>query len=130
VRAELALYGHRRRRGDIAAALEPVGLEFDANVRVGDLHAADRLLLGVALAAIGRPAFLVVDDLHEDLTPAEHELAMARLRELTRGGTTIVAGSLDPALSSRADVVLELSPNGRPAGSVPTTHPEADHALV
>jgi hypothetical protein len=55
---------------------------------------------------------------------------MARLRELTRGGTTIVAGSLDPALSSRADVVLELSPNGRPAGSVPTTHPEADHALV
>ena len=151
VRAELDLYGLGRKRGDVAAALEPVGLELDARVRVGDLHAADRLLLGVALAAIGRPAFLVVDDLHEDLTPAEHELALARLRELTRSGTTIVAGSLDPALASRADVVLALSPNGRPAGGGPcaaeldgaraansphptdtvaTTLPEADHALV
>ena len=96
-------------------------------------------------------AFLVVDDVHEDLTPAEHELALARLRELTRGGTTVVTGSLDPALASRADVVLALGPDGRPvavgprgaesddslavgtprpSGSVPTARPEADHALV
>ena len=114
VRAELALHGKRRTRADVALALAPVGLGLDARVKVGDLHAADRLLLGVALALIGRPPFLVVDDLHEDLTPADHEIALARLRELAHDGLTVVAGSLDPSLAAHADVVLWLDADGRP----------------
>lgn len=115
VKAELALHGKRRSRADVALALAPVGLELDARVKVGDLHAADRLLLGVALALIGRPPVLVVDDVHEDLTPADHEIALARLRELASGGLTVVAGSLDPSLATHADVVLWLDADGRPA---------------
>jgi ABC-type multidrug transport system ATPase subunit len=141
VKAELALHGERRSRADVASALAPVGLGLDARVKVGDLHAVDRLLLGVALALIGRPSLLVVDDLHEDLTPADHEMAMARLRELARGGLTVVAGSLDPSLAAHADVVLWLDADGRPAAGpvgavsdaatpLPTPRKEADRALV
>ena len=56
----------------------------------------------------------MVDDLHEDLTPDERELVLDRLRGLTRSGTTIVVGSLDPALAPLADVVLALDGDGRP----------------
>jgi ABC-type multidrug transport system ATPase subunit len=131
VKAELALHGRRRRRSDVVAALEPVGLALDARVKVDDLHAADRLLLGVALAAIGEPPFLVVDNVHEDLTPAEHVLALARLRELTTSGTTIVAGCLDPALATLADVVLCLGLDGRPvAGSPVADSPSPDGSVA
>ena len=117
VRAELALHGRRRRRGDVAATLAPAGLELDARTRIGDLRAADRLLLGVALALVVRPAYLVVDDLHEDLTPDDHEIALAHLRGLARGGLTIVAGSLDPTIAAHADMVLWLDADGRPTAS-------------
>ena len=112
---------HRRGRGhsEVAAAFASVGLDLDPHARISDLHAADRLLLGVALAGIDQPPFLVVDDLHEDLTPDERELVFDRLRTLTRDGATIVVGSLDPALAPLADVVLVLDGDGRPTGGRP-----------
>ena len=108
---------HKRGRGhsDVATAFARVGLDVDPHTRISDLHAADRLLLGVALAGIDQPPFLVVDDLHEDLTPDERELVVARLRGLTGSDVTIVVGSLDPALAALADVVLALDGDGRPA---------------
>ena len=69
----------------------------------------------MALATIDRPPFLVVDDLHEDLTPDERELVFGRLRGLTGADVTVVVGSLDPALAALADVVLALDGDGRPA---------------
>ncbi len=115
VKAELAM--HRRRgHGEVDAAFANVGLDIAPHTRIADLHAADRLLLGVALATIDRPPFLVVDDLHEDLTPAERELVFGRLRGLTGADVTIVVGSLDPALATLADVVLALDGDGRPSG--------------
>jgi len=134
VRGELALYGRHaisgvRDPGDrhekhgrridrvVAAVLAPVGLDLDPRARVGDLAAAERLLFGVALACIGRPPVLVVDDLHEDLTPTDHDLVMARLRALADTGLTVVAGSLDPALARRADTVLALDVAGNPLAS-------------
>jgi ABC-type cobalamin/Fe3+-siderophores transport system ATPase subunit len=129
---------HRRGRGhsEVAAAFASVELDVDPHTRISDLHAADRLLLGVALAAIDQPPFLVVDDLHEDLTPDERQLVFDRLRRLTLSGTTLVVGSLDPALAPLADVVLALDGDGRPAdgrpadGSPTPRLEEAAHALV
>jgi ABC-type sugar transport system ATPase subunit len=129
---------HRRGRGhgEVASAFASVGLDVDPHTRISDLHAADRLLLGVALAAIDQPPFLVVDDLHEDLTPDERELVFARLRGLTGSDVTIVVGSLDPALAPLADVVLALDADGRPADGRPADGlpaprlEEAAHALV
>ena len=144
VRGELALHGRhalsgvrgaggdrhethgQRIAGAVAAVLAPVGLDLDPKVRVGDLPAAERLLLGVALACVGRPPVLAVDDLHEDLTPADHELVMARLRALADTGPTVVAGSLDPSLAAHADVTLQLDIDGCAA----LTSPEALHALA
>jgi ABC-type multidrug transport system ATPase subunit len=99
---------------DVAAVLAAVNLDLDPRVKVGDLSAPARLLLGVALACVGRPPFLVVDDLHEDLSPADHDVVLARLRALADDGVTVVAGSLDPALAAHADVALELGLDGRP----------------
>jgi ABC-2 type transport system ATP-binding protein len=137
VKAELAMHKSRRGHSEVAAAFASVGLDVDPLARISDLHAADRLLLGVALAGVDQPPFLVVDDLHEDLTPDERELVLDRLRDLTRSGVTIVAGSLDPALASLADVVLALDVDGRPADGLPpaddspTPHlEETTHALV
>ena len=115
VEGELAL--HRHAGGDVAGVLAGAGLDLDPKVRVGDLSAPERLLLGVALACVGRPPFLVVDDLHEDLSPADHDVVLARLRALADGGVTVVAGSLDPALAAHADVALELGFDGRPVVS-------------
>ena len=121
LKAELAM--HRRGRGhgrdEAEAAFADVGLDVDPHTKIADQHAADRLLLGVALAAIDRPPFLVVDDLHEDLTPAERELVFDRLRGLADSGVTIVVGSLDPALAALADVVLTLDGDGQPASGAP-----------
>ena len=142
VKAELAM--HRRGRGhsEVATAFASVGLDLDPHARISDLHAADRLLLGVALAGIDQPPFLVVDDLHEDLTPDERELVFDRLRGLTRTDITIVVGSLDPALAPLADVVLALDVDGRttddrPADDLPSADDsptprleETTHALV
>ncbi len=127
IEGELALHSRRVRRelrgrasagqhdaGDVAGVLAAVDLNLDPRVKVGDLLAPDRLLLGVALAYVGRPPFLVVDDLHEDLSPADHDVVLARLRALADGGVTVVAGSLDPALAVHADVALELGLDGRP----------------
>ena len=97
--------------------LTAVGFDVDPRVRIGDLPAADRLLLGVALACVGRPPCLVVDDLHEDLSPADHGVVLARLRALADVGVTVIAGSLDPALAAQADVALGLGLGGRPVTS-------------
>ena len=114
------MHRHGRGHAEVAAAFAGVGLDLDPHARISDLHAADRLLLGVALAGIDQPPFLVVDDLHEDLTPDERELVFDRLRALARSGTTIVVGSLDPALAPLADVVLALDGDGRPTDGRPT----------
>ncbi len=135
------MHRHSRGHDEVAAAFASVGLDLDPHAKISELHAADRLLLGVALAAIDQPPFLVVDDLHEDLTPDERELVFDRLRALTRSGTTIVVGSLDPSLAPLADVALTLDADGRPTDGRPTaglpagdspTPPteETAHALV
>jgi ABC-2 type transport system ATP-binding protein len=120
------MHKHGRGHSEVAAAFAGVGLDVDPHTRISDLHAADRLLLGVALAGIDQPPFLVVDDLHEDLTPDERELVLDRLRGLTRSGVTIVVGSLDPALAPLADVVLALDVDGSPTPRLE----ETAHALV
>ena len=80
-----------------------------------DLSASDRLLLGASLGAISRPPVLIVDELDQDTTPDETALVLAAFRRLTAGGTTVVAGALDPALAAAADVCLALDADGCPA---------------
>ena len=114
VMAELALHGRRWRGAHAGRVLEPMGLELDQRRRVRDLSAPDRLLLGVALGAISRPPIVIVDELDEDTTPDETHTVLEALQHLTSGGTTIIAGALDPALAAAADVSLALGADGVP----------------
>jgi len=112
VMAELALHGKPWRGAHAGRVLEPLGLELDPHRKVRDLNAPDRLLLGVALGTISRPPILVVDELDEDTTPYETVLVLDALQQVTAVGTTVIAGALDPALATAADVSLALDTDG------------------
>ena len=130
IRIELSLHGRRWRGARLADALSPVSVDLDLKTTVRGLPAVDRTLLGVALALIGEPAMLVVDELHEGLTPEERDLVWRRLRALADGGMTVVGGSLDPGLAASADVALALPrASGADQTKPATAQQEVTHAL-
>ncbi|MFF3449223.1 ATP-binding cassette domain-containing protein [Streptomyces sp. NPDC002667] len=90
----------RERAGDsesrIDAALAAAGLDPDTlpkgpRTAVRDLERLETLRLSIALALIGRPRLLGVDDTDLKLSDAERTEAWALLRSLAASGTTVVA---------------------------------------
>ncbi|MGW1228596.1 ATP-binding cassette domain-containing protein [Streptomyces sp. NPDC001515] len=84
------------RRARVDAALEAAGLDLAAlpkaeRTSVRDLERLEALRLSVALALIGRPRLLAVDDTDLKLSDAERAEAWALLRALADGGTTVLA---------------------------------------
>jgi ABC-2 type transport system ATP-binding protein len=80
----------------IDAALTAVGLDRDAlpkgsRTAVRDLERLEALRLSLALALIGRPQLLGVDDTDLKLSNAERDEVWALLRSLTESGTTVIA---------------------------------------
>ncbi|MGW0764914.1 ATP-binding cassette domain-containing protein [Streptomyces sp. NPDC002676] len=78
------------------AALAAAGLDLEtlpkgSRTAVRDLERLEALRLSVALALIGRPQVLGVDDTDLKLSAAEQAEAWALLRSLTRAGTTVLA---------------------------------------
>lgn len=74
-----------------AAGLAPEALPKGARTAVRDLERLEALRLSIALALIGRPRLLAVDDLDLKLSDAERAEAWALLRSLTAAGTTVLA---------------------------------------
>jgi ABC-type multidrug transport system ATPase subunit len=74
-----------------AAGLDPEALPKGARTAVRDLERLEALRLSIALALIGRPQLLAVDDLDLKLSDAERTEAWALLRSLAAAGTTVVA---------------------------------------
>ncbi|MGP4011963.1 ATP-binding cassette domain-containing protein [Streptomyces sp. 4N124] len=80
----------------IDAALTAVGLDRDAlpkgsRTAVRDLERLEALRLSLALALIGRPQLVGVDDVDLKLSDAEREEVWGLLRSLAASGTTVVA---------------------------------------
>ncbi|MEU4797375.1 ATP-binding cassette domain-containing protein [Streptomyces sp. NPDC023327] len=80
----------------VAAALAAAGLDLESlpkgrRTSVRDLERLEALRLSVALALIGRPRLLGVDDTDLKLSDAERGEAWDLLRSLTESGTTVVA---------------------------------------
>ncbi|MFK4110101.1 ATP-binding cassette domain-containing protein [Streptomyces sp. NPDC002176] len=78
------------------AALAAAGLDLDelpkgSRTAVRDLERLEALRLSVALALIGRPRLLAVDDVELKLSAAERTEVWDLLRSLTRTGTTVLA---------------------------------------
>ena len=74
-----------------AAGLDREALPKGARTAVRDLERLEALRLSIALALIGRPRLLAVDDLDLKLSDAERAEAWALLRSLTAAGTTVLA---------------------------------------
>ncbi|WP_052865822.1 ATP-binding cassette domain-containing protein [Streptomyces niger] len=83
-------------RGRIDAALEAAGLDPETlpkgvRTSVRDLERLEALRLSVALALIGSPRLLAVDDTDMKLSDEERKQAWAMLRGLAAAGTTVLA---------------------------------------
>ncbi|WP_327182560.1 ATP-binding cassette domain-containing protein [Streptomyces sp. NBC_01334] len=74
-----------------AAGLDREALPKGSRTAVRDLERLEALRLSVALALIGRPGLLGVDDIDLKLTDAEREEVWALLGSLAEAGTTVLA---------------------------------------
>ncbi|MCE7080877.1 ABC transporter ATP-binding protein [Streptomyces sp. ST2-7A] len=74
----------------VAEALEMVGLEGRARVRVKQLSGGERRRLDLAMALIGRPEILFLDEPTTGLDPEARQRTRELIRALRAGGTTVV----------------------------------------
>ncbi|MET8768988.1 ATP-binding cassette domain-containing protein [Streptomyces sp. NPDC004658] len=80
----------------VDAALAAAGLDLEtlpkgSRTAVRDLERPQELRLSLALALLGRPLLLGVDDVDTKLSDAERTALWEQLRSLARAGTTVVA---------------------------------------
>ncbi|GGW84021.1 ATP-binding cassette domain-containing protein [Streptomyces lomondensis] len=80
----------------VDAALAAAGLDLEAlpkgpRTAVRDLERLEALRLSVALALVGRPRLLGIDDTDLKLSDSERDEVWALLRSLTEAGTTVLA---------------------------------------
>ncbi|MFE2978594.1 ATP-binding cassette domain-containing protein [Streptomyces sp. NPDC059258] len=74
-----------------AAGLDLATLPKSGRTSVRDLERLEALRLSVALALIGRPRLLAVDDTDLKLSDTERDQAWALLRSVAEAGTTVLA---------------------------------------
>ena len=92
------------------AALELVGLLRHQRTEAGELSAAERLRLGIALSICDDPLLLLIDDLFDGLGPEDQDQICVLLDRINERGMTILAtarGPLPARTASRR--VLELT---------------------
>ncbi|WP_306312531.1 ATP-binding cassette domain-containing protein [Streptomyces hydrogenans] len=125
-----------------AAGLDPAALPKGERTSVRDLERLEALRLSIALALIGRPRLLGVDDTDLKLSDADRAAAWALLRTVADSGTTVLAVCSEaPADALRITTVAadadttgesaEPAPAGRTADTArtgPGTKTSADTA--
>ncbi|MET8881961.1 ATP-binding cassette domain-containing protein [Streptomyces rubiginosohelvolus] len=111
-----------------AAGLDPATLPKSGRTSVRDLERLEALRLSVALALIGRPRLLAVDDTDLKLSDAEREQAWALLRSVADAGTTVLAVCSEAPGNVQ---VVRTAPGGAEAGAgEPVAAPADDEAGV
>lgn len=93
---------------DTAQVLEGVGLDLDTRTPAEELVPLERTLLGVALALVGSPNVIVVDDVDRDLGTPERAIVWSTLKRIAGAGTTVLTSCTDHEASHDADLVLDL----------------------
>ncbi|MFD4591606.1 ATP-binding cassette domain-containing protein [Streptomyces rubiginosohelvolus] len=111
-----------------AAGFDPATLPKSGRTSVRDLERLEALRLSVALALIGRPRLLAVDDTDLKLSDAEREQAWALLRSVADAGTTVLAVCSEAPGNVQ---VVRTAPAGAEAGAgEPVAAPADDEADV
>ncbi|MCX4761333.1 ATP-binding cassette domain-containing protein [Streptomyces sp. NBC_01275] len=108
-----------------AAGLDREALPKGARTAVRDLERVEALRLSVALALVGRPGLLGVDDVDLKLTDAERGEAWALLRSLAAAGTTVVA-----VCAQAPEGVVSVSTRARAATAAEEPGEEAGEDVV
>ncbi|MFC9264592.1 ATP-binding cassette domain-containing protein [Streptomyces hydrogenans] len=104
-----------------AAGLDPAALPKGERTSVRDLERLEALRLSIALALIGRPRLLGVDDTDLKLSDADRAAAWALLRAVADSGTTVLAVCSEaPADALRiTTVAADADTTGEPAEPAP-----------
>ncbi|MER0479340.1 ATP-binding cassette domain-containing protein [Streptomyces sp. Edi2] len=100
-----------------AAGLDPEALPKGIRTSVRDLERLEALRLSVALALIGGPRLLAVDDTDLKLSGDERAAAWALLRGLAAAGTTVLAVCSEPPEDGEG--VVQVHTGGRPERTTP-----------
>jgi ABC-type multidrug transport system ATPase subunit len=106
-----------------AAGLDREALPKGSRTAVRDLERSEALRLSVALALIGRPALLGVDDVDLKLSEGERAEVWALLRSLAEAGTTVVA-----VCSQAPDDTVRVSARQQQETPQPQETPEEEKA--
>ncbi|MEU2096350.1 ATP-binding cassette domain-containing protein [Streptomyces globisporus] len=109
-----------------AAGLDPATLPKSGRTSVRDLERLEALRLSVALALIGRPRLLAVDDTDLKLSDAGREQAWALLRSVADAGTTVLAVCSEAP--GNVQVVRTAPAGGEADVEEPATAPADDEA--
>ncbi|AYY11724.1 ATP-binding cassette domain-containing protein [Actinobacteria bacterium YIM 96077] len=106
----LTFTGNRRGGFDRFAELsEVVGFTGRLHQQVHELSAIEATLLHLAVAALGRPDLIVLDDADRGLMPAEHARIWAAIRALASSGPAIVASTTATVEDHQAVHRIDLS---------------------
>ncbi|MEU3598128.1 ATP-binding cassette domain-containing protein [Streptomyces sp. NPDC006798] len=105
-----------------AAGLDPAALPAAGRTPVRDLARLDALRLSIALALMGRPRLLAVDDTDLKLPAADRAAAWALLRSVADAGTTVLAVCSQAGAAECSTVVR----TGVPAHDAPTRPGDTD----
>ena len=93
----------------VARVLTALGLEALAGQRVGSLSGGERKRASIAVELLTQPRALFLDEPTSGLDPAAGARLMGLLRDLARGGTTVVLTTHNPADLAHADAVAFLA---------------------
>ncbi len=110
VAAEFELYGRRPAKSDVASYLAEWGLDREMSKAIGDLTSKKLVELGVALAWVGHPDIIVVDDIESELTLDQSFAILEDIKRFSKArNATVLVGVLEPELAAAADDAYYLS---------------------
>ncbi|MFJ9794409.1 ATP-binding cassette domain-containing protein [Streptomyces sp. NPDC101145] len=107
-----------------AAGLDPQTLPKGERTSVRDLERLEALRLSVALALLGEPRLLAVDDTDLKLGDAEEAAAWSMLRSVADSGVTVLAVCTE--VPDEADVVVRTTATGPDRTTAPAPAPAAE----
>ncbi|WP_432148152.1 ATP-binding cassette domain-containing protein [Streptomyces sp. bgisy029] len=110
-----------------AAGFDPATLPKAERTSVRDLERIEALRLSVALALIGTPRLLALDDADLKLSPAERADAWALLRSVAESGTTVLAVCSEAPQDAQ---VVRTEPAAEDIPTAPTTEKESADAIA
>jgi ABC-2 type transport system ATP-binding protein len=127
--AEQRLIIGRARRTD-PDVLAAAGLDIAGRVRARELDAEQRVRLGLALALVGQPRIVALDDLDRDLT-TEQVVAVGRtLRSLADDGLAVLVACLDERSAGFADATVWATSQPAALEGAVAEAEEVAHALA